>query len=196
MFVIVQCLSNFEDSDPKFADKTIDLLVGETLKHAGVAITITSLTDLVVFVVGAITVIFEMFLRFKIIPNFPFFKKDLPALQSFCLYCAVGIFLVYIFQATFFTAFLALDLRRIRANRNSFLPCIKHKKSEDLEDSTALRHQIGWRKNPGKIFFRKYGEILMHPISKTLVICLTIGLTGVGKFSFRYIHLTTFSPSI
>ena len=105
----------------------------------------------------------------------------MPALQSFCLYCAVGIFLVYIFQATFFTAFLALDLRRIRANRNSFLPCIKHKKSEDLEDSTALRHQIGWRKNPGKIFFRKYGEILMHPISKTLVICLTIGLTGVGK---------------
>ena len=73
MFVIVQCLSNFEDSDPKFADKTIDLLVGETLKHAGVAITITSLTDLVVFAVGAITVIFEMFLRFKIIPNFPFF---------------------------------------------------------------------------------------------------------------------------
>ena len=73
MFVIVQCLSNFEDSDPKFADKTIDLLVGETLKHAGVAITITSLTDLVVFVVGAITVIFEMFLRFKIIPNFPYF---------------------------------------------------------------------------------------------------------------------------
>ena len=62
MFVIVQCLSNFEDSDPKFGDKTIDLLIGETLKHAGVAITITSLTDLVVFAVGAITVIFEMFL--------------------------------------------------------------------------------------------------------------------------------------
>ena len=106
----------------------------------------------------------------------------MPALQSFCLYCAVGIFLVYIFQATFFTAFLALDLRRIRANRNSFLPCIKHKKSEDLEDSTTLGHKIWWRKNPGKIFFRKYGEILMHPISKTLVICLTIGLTGVGEF--------------
>ena len=98
MFVIVQCLSNFEDSDPKFADKTIDLLVGETLKHAGVAITITSLTDLVVFAVGAITVIFEMFLRFKIIPNFPFFLKRI------CLLCNhfVCIVLLEYFWYTYF----------------------------------------------------------------------------------------------
>ena len=56
MFVIVQCLSNVEDSDPTFKDKSIDLLVGETLKHAGVAITITSFTDFAVLIVGTITV--------------------------------------------------------------------------------------------------------------------------------------------
>ena len=103
----------------------------------------------------------------------------MPALQSFCLYCAVGIFLVYILQATFFTAFLALDLRRIRANRNSFLPCIKHKKSENSEETVI--GEVWWRKNPGKLVFRKYGEILMHPVSKILVIIFTIGLTAVGE---------------
>ena len=53
MFVIVQCLSNIEG---KYHDKTIDVLVGETMKHAGVAIIVTSLTDIVVLLVGMITV--------------------------------------------------------------------------------------------------------------------------------------------
>ena len=56
MFVIVQCLSNIEDTDPTYNEKPIEILIGETMKHAGVAITITSLTDLVVFAVGAFTV--------------------------------------------------------------------------------------------------------------------------------------------
>ena len=67
MFVIVQCLSNVEDSDPTFRDKKIDVLVGETLKHAGVAITITSFTDFVVLIVGTITVS-----RFKSCVHFVF----------------------------------------------------------------------------------------------------------------------------
>ena len=56
MFVIVQCLSNIEENDPTFNERPIEILIGETMKHAGVAITITSITDLVVFGVGAITV--------------------------------------------------------------------------------------------------------------------------------------------
>ena len=57
MFVIVQCLSNVEDSDiSKYSDKKTELFVGETLKHAGVAITVTSLTDVIVLIVGTITV--------------------------------------------------------------------------------------------------------------------------------------------
>ena len=57
MFVIVQCLSNVEEnSDIKCHDKKTELLVGETLKHAGVAITVTSITDVIVLIVGTITV--------------------------------------------------------------------------------------------------------------------------------------------
>ena len=59
MFVIVQCLSNIEENDPTFNERPIEILIGETMEHAGVAITITSITDLVVFGVGAITVSLE-----------------------------------------------------------------------------------------------------------------------------------------
>lgn len=50
----------------------------------------------------------------------------MPSLQSFCLYCAVGIFAVYVFQATLFVACVALDMRRLKQNRNGFLVCYKH----------------------------------------------------------------------
>jgi Niemann-Pick C1 protein len=57
-------------------------LLGEkfakTLAHSGVAITITSVTDVVAFTVGGSTI--------------------LPALRSFCFFAAVGIFAVFFFQ--------------------------------------------------------------------------------------------------
>ena len=58
MFVIVQSHINLEQNDASWKKRPIDELVGETLKHAGVAITITSITDLLVFIVGASTVSF------------------------------------------------------------------------------------------------------------------------------------------
>ena len=51
---------------------------GKTMEHAGVAITITSFTDIIAFGIGGSTV--------------------LPALRSFCLYASVGIVAVYAFQ--------------------------------------------------------------------------------------------------
>ncbi len=106
MFVILQCHDNLE---MKSGDREVD--VGETMRRAGVAITVTSITDFVVFCVGAST--------------------SLPALRSFCLYCAVAIVAVYFFQATVFVAALSLDLRRIEAKRNGLCPCFcKHKSYE------------------------------------------------------------------
>lgn len=54
MFVIVQCLDNLD----KQGDEDISYLVSMTMKHAGVAITITSITDVIVFAIGASSVSF------------------------------------------------------------------------------------------------------------------------------------------
>ena len=52
MFVIVQCLDNLE----KAGDEAIPDVVALTMKQAGVAITITSVTDVIVFAIGAVSV--------------------------------------------------------------------------------------------------------------------------------------------
>ena len=54
MFVIVQCWYNLEEEETK--GKTLDEKIGLTMKHAGVAITVTSITDVFAFGVGAVTV--------------------------------------------------------------------------------------------------------------------------------------------
>ena len=62
------------------------------LKQAGVAITVTSGTDIVAFAVGSTT--------------------KFPALRWFCIYAAVGITAVYILQATVFVAAVVIDQKR------------------------------------------------------------------------------------
>ncbi|KAK6996580.1 hypothetical protein SK128_026715 [Halocaridina rubra] len=61
----------------------------KTLKHAGVAVTVTSLTDAVAFLVGATT--------------------QVPALRWFCIYAAVGVTAVYCLQGSVFVAALSAD---------------------------------------------------------------------------------------
>ena len=54
MFVIVQCYNNLDLK--KIAGLSVEERMGLTMKHAGVAITVTSLTDIFAFGIGALTV--------------------------------------------------------------------------------------------------------------------------------------------
>lgn len=104
MFVI---MAAWEAVGRKKGVATLTERAGLTMRHAGVAITVTSLTDVTAFAVGATT--------------------DLPALRSFCIYAAVGIFAVYILQSTFFLAWLVRDESRMEEHKNGFFWCITHK---------------------------------------------------------------------
>ena len=61
MFVIVQCLNNIKN-DPEFEDYEMSNKIAHALKHAGVSVTVTSLTDVFAFAVGAVTVRLALFL--------------------------------------------------------------------------------------------------------------------------------------
>ena len=114
------------------------------------------------------------------------FLQKLPALQSFCLYCAVGIFAVFVFQATLFVACVALDLRRIESNRNGLFVCYKHRNhtANNNHDKLNLRRKI----------FRKIGEIvnsipgkvklssLFHSVF--LLLTFKVGLDGSWMIHF------------
>ncbi|XP_023328081.1 Niemann-Pick C1 protein [Eurytemora carolleeae] len=152
MFVIMQSLDNL-DAKGGTALWSIERKIAETMKLGGVAITITSFTDLIAFAIGAITV--------------------LPALKSFCLFCAVGIASVYFYTATIFVAFLSIDERRIRAKRNGMCPLIVHK---DWTPNKISQREFG------RELFEKLGWVLSNPFVQAFVLIATAVLGGFGIY--------------
>ena len=95
MFVMVESWYNLDANVRK--GQSLEQNIGEAVRHAGVAITVTSLTDVFAFGVGSFTL--------------------LPGLEAFCLNCAIGIFVLYVLQLSWFLACLVLDQRRIEAKQ-------------------------------------------------------------------------------
>jgi len=147
MFVITQCYSNLSKEDLK---RSLPIQIGTTMRHAGVSITITSITDFAAFAVGSSTV--------------------LPSLRSFCIYSAIGILATFMFQATFFVGWLALDQRRIDSHRDGMFPWYKHRNWKPSKLS---------RIEPLKLFFSRYlSKFLFKTPVKVLVLVLTATSLG------------------
>ncbi|KAF2347444.1 Protein patched/dispatched, partial [Trinorchestia longiramus] len=156
MFIITSVWDNdtqaHKRSENKELDDDLEAKAGRTMRHAGVAITATSLTDVTAFAIGATT--------------------QLPALQSFCAYASVGILIVFLLQASFFLVFLIYDERRLRQNRNGLLWCITHK---DWKPSHCSQVDIL------NIAFAWYGRTIMKLRYVVLVITgILVVLSVVG----------------
>lgn len=95
----------------------------KTLHQAGLAVTVTSLTDVIAFVIGATT--------------------EVPALRYFCVYAAVGISIVYLLQVTLFVAAVVLNQKRKPSKRGSCLPCIKLSSSKNDSANSFLSKWMG-----------------------------------------------------
>merc|ERR1711962_528350 len=159
MFVIMQCYDNLSPEEMSSPD--IPTRVGKTMKRAGVAITVTSLTDFMVFAIGATSV--------------------LPALRSFCLWCGVGILAVYFYQATFFTAFLALDCRRIAARRNGICPLFVHAEKTE-EEEEEKKKSSGSKMTFGQRTFSHLANLVLSTPGKVIVLVTAATLLGGGIY--------------
>ena len=95
----------------------------------------------------------------------------MPALKSFCIFCSVGLIVVYILQATWFVAWFSIDQRRIEQKRNGTLPCFKHKNFKPNEFS---------QKNILQTIFKAISKIIVVPTMKVLIIVVTLGILGVS----------------
>ena len=147
----IQCFDNLSDEDRA---KPLPERFGLTMKHAGVAITITSVTDLLAFGIGA--------------------SSTLPALRSFSVFCSLGIFAVFICIITFFTAWFSLDQRRIEGNHNAFVCCYKHK-----AQNTAKCKRSPFLKTA---FVFLSDGLSRWPV-KTVVLVFSVSLSGLCKKS-------------
>ena len=151
MFVIVQ---SWETLKPEERSLSLVERFGVTMKHAGAAITVTSVTDIIAFAIGGFTV--------------------LPALQSFCIYASVGIVATFLFQSTFFLAWFSLDQRRQESGRNACCFCYVH---NNYQPPSNNQPQQGCMVR----CFRALGKILSKKAFKIIVIFVTVVLLAFGK---------------
>ena len=84
------------------------------MKHAGLAITITTVTDLVTFVISNFTTKFRLVRSpCHVIVRF----LQVNDCREFCQFAIPSLSFVYLFMCTFFLAALAIDQRRVDAGR-------------------------------------------------------------------------------
>ena len=98
MYIIVSALDA--------TDRTLPLedRFGQAMRHAGVSITLTSVTDFVAFLLGSTT--------------------PIPAMKFFCFHMAVAVLFDLIFQCTFFVGALVLDQRRLDNGKRDCCCCL------------------------------------------------------------------------
>ncbi|KAH3806527.1 patched domain-containing protein 3-like isoform X2 [Dreissena polymorpha] len=100
MFILLSGLSGAQRETSE-GEPTVEDRMKETMRAAGVGVTITSLTNVIAFMSGA----WSSFL----------------AVRNFCIYTGVAVVFCYINNITFFTACLAINERRVEANRHFLL---------------------------------------------------------------------------
>ena len=146
MFVITQCWNNLASKPGLSRERRLGL----TLAHAGLSITVTSVTDIAAFGVSAITL--------------------MPGLQSFCICTALALAAIFLLSITWFVAWMWLDECRVATGRNAILPCIKHKLAvKSAEDST-----------PSRLFSSYKASLSSIPLAVIVVlISLSLGGVGV-----------------
>ncbi|XP_040571494.1 patched domain-containing protein 3 [Lepeophtheirus salmonis] len=159
MFVIVQASKNVKQNDDEEGENKMDSYIGNIMKSAGVAITVTSLTDILAFGIGGFS--------------------QLPALRNFCLYSSAGIFFVYFYIMTFFLGWFVIDARRVESHRDACLPCII-KKSSWVPCYT--------RKSFAERLFSCSGVLIDSLFFRGLAIIVTIVVFGFGVYGLTLIE--------
>ncbi|XP_029102002.1 patched domain-containing protein 3-like [Scleropages formosus] len=146
--------------------------MAHTYKEAAISITITTLTDALAFYVGIST---------------PF-----PSVKSFCLYTGTAVVFCYIYNITFFGAFLALNGRREYSNRH-WLTCRKVPVESSPEKSAIYSICCTggtYDKNTGteeihpvnNFFLKYYGPFLTKPWTVFFVVLLYAGYLSVSIY--------------
>lgn len=155
MFIIINSIDHI-DSKFKGAER-----LGHAMKVVGFSVTMTTLTDLVAFLIGSVS-------RF-------------PAIQIFCIYAFFSISFAFLMIMTLFMALLSYDIKRVESGRHDCLPCISTNKSKETTDSQEL---LNTEKN--LTYTEKamtgFGQMLMLPLTKVFVVLFGLAIIGIGAY--------------
>ena len=150
MFIIIDEFENIPDAMP--ANRKVSHAIGKV----GATITMTTLTDIIVFAIGI--------------------SSSFPAIKYFCIFATVTFTAEFLLQMTLFIALLSLDARRLKAGRRDCLPFCK---GDDKEECFKWKKKFVSRK-----IMVAYGRLLLKWPSKVIVLLLTIGMFSAGMYGF------------
>lgn len=144
---------------------SVEERVVAAVRHGGVSILITSVTDALAFLVGSSTL--------------------LPALQSFCIYAGMGILFCFLFQLSVFVPMLLLDARRAEAKRYDLCCCCASKREHTFDEPRGgcCVAAVTGVKFPKDSLQRAIGAFARRIVSrpgKAAVLLLFAGVFGVG----------------
>ena len=143
MFVIMRCWNNLPERERKEGSLAKNMAV--TMRHAGISITVTSITDVCAFGIGAVTAF--------------------PGLRYFCLTSVFSIASIFLLQTSWFLAWMTLDQKRMRDKRDGFFPCIVHKNWTPSAWS---------QRDYGKLMMSTFSKIFKFRLFQALVMIATL----------------------
>lgn len=151
--------------------------LAETMGEVGMSISLSSLSESFAFCLGALT--------------------RMPAVEAFAFYSAVAILADYFLQITCLAALIVLDSERAENQKIECLPCIQVGDPEapnavrsdedyqvppsvggiDSEPASAVQHPSNLI---SKLFNKYYAPLILHRVSKILIIVLFVALWFIG----------------
>ena len=151
MFILVDALDRHDTR------MTVVDTVRTVMSHTGVTITMTTVTDLVAFVISTST--------------------QFPSVRYFCIYAAVAITCAYLLIVTLFVACMTLDVKRIKAGRRDLLPvCFVPQTPDNARDWQEPSSQLSSK------IMALWARFLVHPVTKGFVGVLSFCLLASGVY--------------
>jgi len=155
--------------DPKIAKLETNERIKQALASAGASITVTTLTDLFAFLIGSIT--------------------DVPAIQAFCYYAAIGVSVNYLFQITAFVGFMKFSSDREKAGRFDWFPFCLFKAANPEKNFGS---EIPYDPDADPImtkFCVSYSKVLLRPVTKAVVLVSAVVLVGFSAWGTASLEL-------
>ena len=148
--------------------------IGETIHEVGISITLTSITSSLTFGLGCLS--------------------SIPAVYWLCLYAFPTVLLIYLYQLTFFIAWIVLDERRIQHRKRDCCICctVADKESNDDDDEEEpASNDINAQDTPAQTpsgsafdaFMVRYAEFLLQPAVRIAVVIAFIALAVLCAIS-------------
>ncbi|KAI9708582.1 MAG: hypothetical protein M1820_003800 [Bogoriella megaspora] len=157
IFLIVH---EFERVNISHSDLPVEDRIAKALGRMGPSILLSATTETVAFALGA--------------------AVKMPAVRNFAAYAAGAVIINALLQVTMFVSVLALNQRRVEANRVDCFPCVRVRRADSSYMNGGVTYGIDEEGVLQKFIRKTYAPTLLGKKVKVLLITIFLGLFAAG----------------